>query len=98
MDFYIHFPLYSGCVYCGCDVRSGSRLANWELYPRALREMGRVCRPETARAVLLTHDHKALSKAVQRDMFWRRIKTLWVNVGGLEAALYILHRSSMLFP
>ena len=71
-------------------------MANWVLYPKALREMARVCRPSTARAVLLTHDHKALSRAVQRDVFWKRVKTLWVNVGGLEAALYILNRSSML--
>ena len=83
------------CVFV-CVGRSGSRLANWELYPKALREMARVCRSHTARAVLLTHDHKALSKALQRDIFWKRVKTLWVNVGGLEAALYILHRSSRL--
>jgi tRNA G10 N-methylase Trm11 len=77
--------------------KSGSRTANWELYPKALSEMARVCRPHSGRAVLLTHDNKALSKSVQRDVFWKRIKTLWVNVGGLEAALYILHRSSMPF-
>ena len=42
--------------------RSGSRTANWELYPKALSEMARVCRPHSGRAVLLTHDNKALSK------------------------------------
>ena len=37
-------------------------MANWELYPQALEELGRVCRPGTARAVLLTHDSKVLSR------------------------------------
>lgn len=77
--------------------RSGSRRANWELYPKALGEMARVCRPQTARAVLLTHDYKVLSNAVQRDVFWKRVKTIWINIGGLKAALYILKRSSMLY-
>jgi 23S rRNA G2445 N2-methylase RlmL len=77
--------------------KSGSRLANWSLYPKALGELARVCRPQTGRAVLLTHDNKAFSRALQRNVFWKRVKTLWLNVGGLEAALYILNRSSMLF-
>ena len=42
--------------------RSGSRMGNWQLYPQALQEMGRVCRPSTGRAVLLTHDNRALSQ------------------------------------
>ena len=37
-------------------------MGNWQLYPQALQEMGRVCRSSTARAVLLTHDNKALSQ------------------------------------
>ena len=37
-------------------------MANWELYPQALEELGRVCRPGTARAILLTHDSKVLSR------------------------------------
>ena len=77
--------------------RSGSRLANWSLYPKALGELARVCRPQTGRAVLLTHDNKAFSRALQRNGFWKRVKTLWLNVGGLQTALYILNRSSMLF-
>ena len=42
--------------------RCGSWQANWILYPRVLKELGRVCRPSSARAILLTHDNKALSK------------------------------------
>ena len=37
-------------------------MGNWQLYPQALLEMGRVCRPSTGRAVLLTHDNRALSQ------------------------------------
>ena len=37
-------------------------MGNWQLYPQALEEMGRVCRPSTGRAVLLTHDNRALSQ------------------------------------
>ena len=44
------------------SLRSGSKAANWELYPKALQELGRVCRPQLARGVLLTHDHRALSR------------------------------------
>ena len=48
--------------------RSGRKVDNWELYPSALQELGRVCRPSTARAILLTHDNKALSRvSVSRE-------------------------------
>lgn len=52
--------------------RSGSRRNNWELYPNALHELGRVCRPLTSRAILLTHDNKALS-AVRRYFLRRTV-------------------------
>ena len=45
-------------------------MGNWQLYPQALQEMGRVCRPSTARAVLLTHDNKAFSQVqVYKGLF-----------------------------
>lgn len=47
--------------------RSGSRMGNWRLYPQALQEMGRVCRPLTGRAVLLTHDNRALSQVMDQN-------------------------------
>ena len=47
--------------------RSGSWQANWVLYPRVLQELARVCRPDSARAVLLTHDNKAFSKVRERE-------------------------------
>lgn len=39
----------------------------------------------------------SLTQSLQRNVLWKRVKTLWVNVGGLEAALFILQRSSMPF-
>jgi len=34
---------------------------NWKLYPDALKELGRVCKPHTGRAVLLTYDTKVMA-------------------------------------
>ena len=34
---------------------------NWKLYPAALKELGRVCKPLTGRAVLLTYDTKVMA-------------------------------------
>ena len=50
--------------------RSGRKVDNWELYPSTLQEIGRVCRPSIARAILLTHDNKALSR-VSIYMEWK---------------------------
>ena len=78
--------------------RSGSHLSNRILYPQALREMGRVVRPETGRAVLLTADYKTLNQAVmEQSGLWRRRVTHWVNLGGLKAAVYLLNRTSSKF-
>ena len=75
--------------------RSGSYLSNRVLYPRALHEMGRVVRPESGRAVLLTADYKTLGQAVvEQGVLWRRRVTHWVNLGGLRAAVYLLSRTS----
>lgn len=40
----------------------GSKKRNWDLYPSCLREMARVCRPGSGKAVLLTQDKKCFSK------------------------------------
>lgn len=42
--------------------RMGSKKKNWDLYPSCLREMARVCRPGSGKAVLLTQDKKCFSK------------------------------------
>ncbi|KAJ3603210.1 hypothetical protein NHX12_030953 [Muraenolepis orangiensis] len=74
--------------------RMGSRKKNWDLYPACLREMARVCRPGSGTAVLLTQDKKCFSKAVSRmGGLWKKSHTVWVNVGGLHAAVYLLKRT-----
>ncbi|NXS61544.1 THUM3 protein, partial [Brachypteracias leptosomus] len=74
--------------------RIGSKKKNWDLYPACLMEMGRICTPGTGRAVLLTQDKKCFAKALSRlGHIWRRGQTVWVNVGGLHAAVYLLRRT-----
>lgn len=48
-----------------------SKKRNWNLYPACLREMSRVCRPGTGRAVLLTQDKKCFTKVL-----YTRVKSL----------------------
>ncbi|KAM3621974.1 uncharacterized protein V6R79_018493 [Siganus canaliculatus] len=78
--------------------RMGSRKKNWDLYPSCLREMARVCRPGSGKAVLLTQDKKCFSKAISRmGGLWRKLHTVWVNVGGLHAGVYLLKRTGAVF-
>ncbi|XP_039742576.1 tRNA (guanine(6)-N(2))-methyltransferase THUMP3 isoform X2 [Pteropus medius] len=78
--------------------RMGSKKRNWNLYPACLREMSRVCRPGTGRAVLLTQDKKCFTKALSgMGHVWRKVHTVWVNIGGLHAAVYLLKRTSQAF-
>ncbi|KAM8930828.1 tRNA (guanine(6)-N(2))-methyltransferase THUMP3 [Pelodytes ibericus] len=76
--------------------RIGSRKKNWDLYPACLREMSRVCRAGTGRAVLLTHDRKCFIKALAKaGHLWRKMHTVWVNIGGLHAGVYLLKRTAL---
>nr|XP_020463498.1 THUMP domain-containing protein 3 [Monopterus albus] len=78
--------------------RIGSKKRNWDLYPSCLREMARVSRPGSGKAVLLTQDKKCFAKAISRvGGLWSRLQTVWVNVGGLHAAVYLLKRTPALF-
>uniref|UniRef100_A0A3Q4C0Z4 THUMP domain-containing protein n=1 Tax=Mola mola TaxID=94237 RepID=A0A3Q4C0Z4_MOLML len=78
--------------------RMGSKKKNWDLYPNCLREMARVCRPGSGKAVLLTQDKKCFSKAISRmGGLWRKVHTVWVNVGGLHAGVYLLRRTGAVF-
>lgn len=78
--------------------RMGSKKRNWNLYPACLREMSRVCRPGTGRAVLLTQDKKCFAKALSgMGHLWRKVHTVWVNIGGLHAAVYLLKRTPQSF-
>lgn len=74
--------------------RVGSKKKNWDLYPAFLLEMSRVCKPGTGRAVLLTHDKKCFVKALSyAGHLWRKSHTVWVNVGGLHAGVFLLRRT-----
>ncbi|XP_045349600.1 THUMP domain-containing protein 3 [Leopardus geoffroyi] len=78
--------------------RMGSKKRNWNLYPACLREMSRICRPGTGRAVLLTQDKKCFTKALSgMGHVWRKVHTVWVNIGGLHAAVYLLKRTPQAF-
>lgn len=78
--------------------RMGSRKKNWDLYPSCLREMARVCRPGSGTAVLLTQDKKCFAKAISRmGGLWKRSHTVWVNVGGLHAGVFLLKRTGATF-
>ncbi|XP_076972790.1 LOW QUALITY PROTEIN: tRNA (guanine(6)-N(2))-methyltransferase THUMP3 [Tamandua tetradactyla] len=98
-----NLPLRTGCV----DIivtdmpfgkRIGSKKRNWNLYSPCLREMSRVCRPGTGRAVLLTQDKKCFTKALSgMGHMWRKVHTVWVNIGGLHAAVYLLKRTTQAF-
>ncbi|KAL6457856.1 hypothetical protein MHYP_G00330860 [Metynnis hypsauchen] len=78
--------------------RMGSKKKNWDLYPSCLREMARVCRPGTGRAVVLTQDKKCFQKALVRmSGLWRKSHTVWVNVGGLHAGVFVLRRTGANF-
>ena len=74
--------------------KSGSKQKNWDLYPKALMEMARVCHPQTGRVVLLTQDKKVMSRVLRDSHLWRRKTTLWINMGGLAAGIYVLYRTS----
>lgn len=76
--------------------KNGSMKKNWQLYPDLLKEMARVCRTKTGRAVLLTKDKKAMARAYGQSVkYWRRKYTYWINIGGLQAAIYLLQRTSI---
>ena len=75
--------------------KSGSMKKNWELYPDVLLEMARVCQRESGRAVILTKDKKAISKTfTQTAQFWRKKFTYWINIGGMQAGVYVLQRTA----
>ena len=73
--------------------KSGSKHENWTLYPKALEEMARVCSTGSGRAVLLTQDKRVMGKVLNSSVHWKKDLTLWINMGGLKAGLYVLSRT-----
>ena len=75
--------------------RSGSKMNNWHLYPKALTEMARCCKKDTGRACLLTQDKKCITKAINGlRKLWRKGPTLGINIGGLAAGVFLLYRTA----
>ena len=73
--------------------KSGSKHENWNLYPKALEEMARVCCAGSGRAVLLTQDKRVMGQVLNKTEQWKKDLTLWINMGGLKAGLYVLSRT-----
>lgn len=73
--------------------KSGSKHENWKLYPKALEEMARVCSAGSGRAVLLTQDKRVMGQVLNRSGQWKKDLTLWINMGGLKAGIYVLART-----
>ncbi|XP_071450497.1 tRNA (guanine(6)-N(2))-methyltransferase THUMP3-like [Hetaerina americana] len=74
--------------------RSGSKKSNKVLYPGVLRELGRVLRKGTGRAVLLTADRRSLEMAHNMTKkLWNLADRRHVNVGGLKAVVFLLRRT-----
>lgn len=74
--------------------RSGRMTDNRILYKQFLLELGRILKPSTGRSVLLTYDRRSCNMALQTagDLY-RITKMLGVNIGGLQAAVYVLKRT-----
>jgi len=72
--------------------RMGNRERNMFLYPVALREMARICRPQ-GKAVLLTQHKAALARAVKKTSYWQTLEVRKIMMGGLDVVAYLLIRS-----
>lgn len=66
------------------------------LYKQFLIELGRIIKVLTGRIVLLTYDRRSFNMALQAagDLFYVT-KTLGINIGGLQAAVYVLKRTNI---
>ncbi|KAK0097648.1 hypothetical protein PV326_000523 [Microctonus aethiopoides] len=75
--------------------RMGSISDNRVLYKQHILEMARVLRLEHGRLILLTYDRRSVIVALQaaKDLFHVK-KTLNVNIGGLNAVVYVLQRTN----
>ena len=76
--------------------RLGSKHANWKLYPALLNEFGRVCRPSSSRAALLTQDSKCITSVLRGNQFWKKSHVFWIIHGGLRSAIYVLTRTALI--
>ncbi|XP_024947265.1 THUMP domain-containing protein 3 isoform X2 [Cephus cinctus] len=76
--------------------RSGSITDNRVFYKKWLLEMGRVSKLGSGRLVLLTKDRRSIATALKMyGKLFRVTKTLGANIGGLQAAVYVLLRTNI---
>ena len=76
--------------------RMGTKYENRTLYPALLSEFGRVCRPSSSRAAILTQDSKCMVNTLRSNPFWKKSHVFWINHGGLRSAIYVLTRTAYL--
>ena len=75
--------------------RHGSKKLNRTLYPALLRDMGRIARLETGRAILLTQDYKSMNLAsTQTRNLWSLKLCNFVKVGNLPCHIYCFMRTN----
>ena len=78
--------------------RHGSKKVNSTLYPALLRDMGRVARVGSARAVLLTQDFKSMNLAYDKGRkFWFQKLCSFVKIGNLNCYIYLFLRNDTQF-
>jgi len=96
-DIY-QLPLRTSCVdKIVTDLPFGKKIGNKDrnmfLYPVALNEMARVCRP-SGRAVLLTGHKGAIARAVKNSELWKNMEVKKICMGGLNVVVYALQRNN----
>jgi tRNA G10 N-methylase Trm11 len=77
--------------------RIGTKTMNRDLYPKLVREMSRIVRPTTGRAILLTQDYKNLQKVLESDFTrkcWKTRAKMFLKLGNLSTYIYCLRRTS----
>lgn len=76
--------------------RHGSKKLNKTLYPALLRDMARVARQGSARAVLLTQDFKSMNLAYDKckDLWFQKLCS-FVKIGNLNCYIYLFLRNSI---
>ena len=86
------------------DLPFGKRIGNYlsvkTFYPVAFRELARVTRPGTGRAVVLTHQYRIAMKSAMdmRPELWAVADVVKLNHGGLRCAIITVRRTAIPFP
>lgn len=94
-----HLPLRSHCIDrvlidMPFGLRCGTQRQNNKMYPKVLKELHRILRPN-GRAVLLVMSKK-LFKGVMKDLQFQIEAEHMVSIGGLGGAIYVIQPIDML--